>query len=170
MERERKFLVETLPANLARYPHDLIRQGYLARTRGDLEFRLRQRGKSRQLTVKSGRGVSRLETEIPVSISAWRTLWPLTRGRRLEKVRYVIPYRGHRIELDRYRGRLRGLFTAEVEFASSRSLARFVPPQWFGREITGNVRYSNWALAAHGPTSRKTNRVLALVPAPASRS
>jgi adenylate cyclase len=36
---------------------------------------------------------------------------------------------------------------AEVEFPNHASRRRFKPPRWFGREITGEKRYSNVRLA-----------------------
>jgi len=39
------------------------------------------------------------------------------------------------------------LMVAEVEFPNPASRHRFKPPRWFGREITGEKRYSNVRLA-----------------------
>jgi adenylate cyclase len=36
---------------------------------------------------------------------------------------------------------------AEVEFPSLASCRKFKPPRWFGREVTGEKRYSNVRLA-----------------------
>jgi adenylate cyclase len=153
IERERKFLVKKLPPALSRYPHELIEQGYLAiadRDDESTEVRLRRIGKRYVLTVKRGRGESRLEREVPVSPRSARILWPLTRGRRIKKVRYRIPYGGVKIELDVYRDKASGLAVAEVEFGSERALRRFDPPSWFGREVTGRKRLSNSELAVTG--------------------
>jgi CYTH domain-containing protein len=43
-----------------------------------------------------------------------------------------------------------GLVIAEVEFGSDESMAAFVPPPWFGREVTDDPRYSNAAMAVDG--------------------
>ncbi len=40
-------------------------------------------------------------------------------------------------ELDRYEGRLAGLAVVEVEFPDREAAERFVPPAWFGDELTG---------------------------------
>jgi adenylate cyclase len=69
---------------------------------------------------------------------------------RVEKTRYEIPYGAHLIELDVYSGALEGLVVAEVEFGSEEESARFDPPDWFGSEVTDDVRYSNRSLAVHG--------------------
>ena len=69
------------------------------------------------------------------------------RGRRLRKTRHEIPWKNLKIEVDIYHGRNHGLVVAEVEFPNHASCRRFKPPRWFGREITGEKRYSNVRLA-----------------------
>lgn len=51
------------------------------------------------------------------------------------------------IEVDIYRGRHTGLVVAEVEFADEKSCREFIPPDWFGEDVTGRSRYSNVVLA-----------------------
>jgi CYTH domain-containing protein len=150
MERESKFSVKYLPKNLSHFPNEVIRQGYLAKTSDDIEIRLRHRGKHRTFTVKKKKGSERFEREVKINLSDFRSLWPLTKGKRLEKIRYKIPYGKYKIELDRYRGRLKGLFTAEVEFKSPQDQKKFQPPEWFDKDISHNTRYSNWKLATRG--------------------
>lgn len=146
-EIERKFLVQWLPDNFKRARHFVIEQGYLATESAGRQVRLRKRGKATSLTFKVGRGSHREEREVKVSPKQFATLWPGTAGRRLRKVRYEIPWEGLLIELDIYRGRHEGLVVAEVEFPDTRSCRRFDPPWWFGREVTGEKRYSNVRLA-----------------------
>ena len=62
-------------------------------------------------------------------------------------MRYEIPWEDLLIELDIYRGRHAGLVVAEVEFPDTASFRRFKAPWWFGREVTGEKRYSNVRLA-----------------------
>jgi adenylate cyclase len=59
-----------------------------------------------------------------------------------------------KIELDVYRGRLRGLAVAEVEFPSAAAMKRFKPLPWFGREVTGRSAFSNSKLATSGKKPR----------------
>ena len=146
-EIERKFLVQWLPDNLKRARHFVIEQGYLATESAGRQVRLRKSGKATSLTFKVGRGSHREEREIKVSPKQFATLWPGTAGRRLRKVRYEIPWKGVLIEVDIYRGRHTGLVVAEVEFPDTASCRRFEPPWWFGREVTGEKRYSNVRLA-----------------------
>jgi CYTH domain-containing protein len=109
--------------------------------------RLRKRGHTASLTFKVGRGGHREEREIKLTPKQFAALWPGTAGRRLSKVRYEIPWENVMIELDIYRGRHAGLVVAEVEFPDRTSYRRFKAPWWFGREVTGEKRYSNVRLA-----------------------
>src|SRR5262245_32106403 len=116
IERERKFLVAKLPQGLSRFPHSLIEQGYLVVTKEDrdpTEIRLRRKGHHYVLTIKKGLGRARLEREIPLPVAHARSLWPLTKGRRIGRVRYEVPCDGLKVEVDVYRGKARGLAVAE---------------------------------------------------------
>jgi adenylate cyclase len=146
-EIERKYLLKRLPENLKRSRRYVIAQGYLATEPAGRQVRLRKKGKSASLTFKVGRGRSREEREIKLSPKQFAALWPATAGRRLRKLRYEIPWRNLLIEIDMYRGRHSGLVVAEVEFPDRVTCARFKPPSWFGREVTGEKRYSNVRLA-----------------------
>ena len=146
-EIERKFLLGALPDKLKRSRRYIIEQGYLATESAGRQVRLRKKGKSASLTFKVGRGRHREEREIKLSPKQFATLWPATAGRRLRKVRYDVPWKNLVIEIDVYRGKHAGLVVAEVEFPDRISCSKFKPPSWFGREVTGEKRYSNVRLA-----------------------
>ena len=146
-EIERKFLIKRLPLEILRSRHFRIAQGYLANEPGGRHVRLRKKRKTASLTFKVGRAAAREEREIRLSPKQFATLWPATVGRRLRKTRYEIPWKNLKIEIDIYHGRNHGLMVAEVEVPSQASYRRFKPPRWFGREITGEKRYSNVRLA-----------------------
>ena len=146
-EIERKFLIRHLPVKILRARHARLAQGYLANERGGRHVRLRKKGKTASLTFKVGRGTAREEREIKLSPAQFAMLWPATRGRRLHKTRYEIPWKNRKIEVDVYHGRNHGLVVAEVEFPTQAARRKFKPPRWFGREITGEKRYSNVRLA-----------------------
>jgi CYTH domain-containing protein len=110
--------------------------------------RLRKKGRTTSLTFKVSRGdATRDEREIRLSPKQFATLWPATAGRRLRKTRYEIPWKNLTIEIDVYHGCNHGLIVAEVEFPNQASRRKFKPPRWFGREVTGEKRYSNVRLA-----------------------
>ncbi len=146
-EIERKFLIKRLPLQILRSRHFQLAQGYLANEQGGRHVRLRKKGGTMSLTFKVGRGAAREEREIRLSPKQFATLWPATRGRRLRKTRYEVPWKNLVIEIDMYHGSNDGLVVAEVEFPSHASCRKFKPPRWFGREITGEKRYSNVRLA-----------------------
>ncbi|HVY55081.1 MAG TPA: AAA family ATPase [Thermodesulfobacteriota bacterium] len=149
-EIERKFLVNEIPEDLYKYPSSHISQGYLEVTDDETEVRIRGKEGRFFKTVKSGQGLERKEIETVIGDEAYNELWPKTAGRRIEKRRYEVPYEAHVIELDIYLGDLAGLIVAEVEFESVEESTRFMPPQWFGREVTDDSRYKNRNLALHG--------------------
>jgi adenylate cyclase len=148
-EIERKFLLDGPPPVIDGRTPTRIEQGYLAIT-ADTEVRVRSRAEDRVLTVKGGRGLSRREVTIPLTREQFDELWDLTAGRRLVKRRWVIPQDGVELEIDVFEGDLDGLVIAEVEFPSKEASAAFVPPDWFGREVTDDSAYRNAALAAEG--------------------
>ena len=145
-EIERKFLLKRLPENLKSRCY-IIDQGYLASEPAGRQVRLRKKGSIASLTFKVGRGSHREEREIRLSPKQFDSLWPGTAGRRLRKVRCEIPWKNLLIEIDIYQGRHAGLVVAEVEFPDRLSCRKFKPPFWFGREVTGEKRYSNVRLA-----------------------
>jgi CYTH domain-containing protein len=146
-EIERKYLVKLLPEKLKGSRRYVIAQGYLATEPAGRHVRLRKKGKTASLTFKVGRGAHREEREIKLSPKQFDALWPGTAGRRLRKLRHEIPWRNLLIEIDIYRGKHTGLVVAEVEFPDSATCRKFKPPSWFGREVTGEKRYSNVRLA-----------------------
>jgi adenylate cyclase len=151
VEIERKFLVAEVPGDLGRHPARPVRQGYLAVEPGGGEVRVRQIGETTVLTVKRGGGRTRVEEEIPLEPDAFARLWPLTEGRRVEKVRHLVPAGdGLVLELDVYEGDLAGLVVAEVEFPSEATADAWAPPAWLGAEITADERYKNHRLATEG--------------------
>jgi len=148
MERERKFLVDRLPDDLG--PAVAIRQGYLALER-NVQVRVRRAGTLCTLTVKGGRGRDRTEVETAITAEQFDDLWPLTDGRRIEKARHRVPLGdGRTAEVDLFAGGHEGLQLVEVEFPDDADPDAFVPPPWFGPDVTDDARYSNADLATAG--------------------
>jgi len=103
-------------------------------------------------TQKRGHGISRQETEFPISQDDFETLWPNTKGWRLQKDRLYIPAHPHTIELDLFKGgKLGKLAISEIEFSSERIARAYNDtPEWFGLEITGVKGWGNSHLAKKG--------------------
>ena len=147
-EIERKFLVRTLPEQLASFRHAEIDQGYLAIAPGGVQVRLRKAGEKHSLTYKRGRGNAREEREIELTAEQFAVLWPATEGKRLTKIRYDVPLGSYTVEIDVYGGRHEGLIVAEVEFEDEQSARDFRIPDWLGRDVSHDRRYSNQLLAS----------------------
>lgn len=146
-EIERKFLIRKLPEQLDQFPYQEIEQGYLVATLDGRQVRLRRRGSARTLTFKTADGAVREEREIELGQDQFDVLWPATAGKRLTKTRYEVPWKNFLVEIDVYHGINNGIIVAEVEFNDEEACEKFVPPDWFGEEVTGDPRYSNVALA-----------------------
>ncbi|MTH62251.1 CYTH domain-containing protein [Paracoccus litorisediminis] len=147
LEIERKFLLRILP-DLDGVPSAEIRQGYVTSSEDSIELRLRQSDKNHFLSIKGGEGLVRSEREVAITAAQFEALWPETEGRRVEKTRFKggLPG-GQTYDLDIYAGTLKSLMTVEVEFPSEAAAEAFVPPDWFGMDVTLDKRYRNKALA-----------------------
>lgn len=148
MEIEKKYLLEFIPFGLDRFPILRIRQTYLSTSP---TIRLRQQNDDYILTVKGEGLMVRDEFELPLTQEQFHRLSQKTETTFLEKCRYQIPLEnGLLAELDVYKGELEGLLTVEVEFTSEAQAMAFVPPTWFGREVTMDKRYKNSSLSQLG--------------------
>lgn len=148
-EIERKFVLDRVPSeHLEGAGRRVIEQGYVD---DGAELRLRRVDGRCVLTVKTGGGLVRGEVEGEIDEDLFAALWALTESRRLEKTRHEVPLEGGLVaEVDVYGGALAGLVVAEVELDSVDAATRFSPPDWLGREVTGEKGWSNRSLAEHG--------------------
>jgi adenylate cyclase len=145
-EIERKFLVRSDGWRSSVETKSVLRQGYIA-SMDDRSVRVRIIDKtSARLTIKIGRStMPRDEFEYEIPIADAEELLDAAIGIVIEKTRYRVPYEGYVWEVDVFAGRHRGLVIAEVEMKSEAE--RPALPTWLGREVTGDFRYSNQALA-----------------------
>lgn len=165
IERERKFLVDkSAMPDLSQYPHKELLQSYFKDSRSGHWIRARRvdgSGERRNIvTIKElvpggNDDYERREAEHDITSDDFGRLLRLSEGRVLSKTRYYIPHNGHVIELDIYHSgegvkSLEGLVTAEVEFESMADLMAFVPPDWFGAEVSSDRRYRSRKLAKYG--------------------
>ena len=141
-EIERKFLVKRIPQHLEQYPFHTLEQGYL---NTDPVVRVRREDDSYYLTYK-GRGfLVREEYNLPLNADAYAHLVKKADGNIIRKKRYRIPVEGSQltIELDVFDTPFAPLILAEVEFESIEQAQSFIPPEWFGDDVTENREYSN---------------------------
>ena len=147
MEIERKFLVkkENLPENLEQYPCKVIEQGYLCT---EPVVRIRKSNDNYYLTYKSKGLLAREEYNLPLTQEGYEHMLPKIDGRLIEKSRYLIPLDGKlTAELDIFEGDLAPLIIVEVEFDSLDAANSFIPPEWFGEDVTESRKYHNSNLA-----------------------
>ena len=103
------------------------------------------------LTIKADTtALSRIEVEMTLPLEEAEQLWPLTVGRRVDKTRHRVPIGTLTAEVDLFADALSGLCVVEVEFSSEADATAFVAPAWFGREVTGDPRWTNASLARFG--------------------
>lgn len=141
MEIERKFLIKELPQNLDTYPCHIIEQGYLCT---EPVMRIRRQDNDYIFTWKGSGMMSREEYNLPLNETAYLHLKEKTDGNFISKKRYVIPIEnGLKIELDIFDAPFAPLMLAEVEFSSEEQANAFVPPAWFGADVTFDGRYHN---------------------------
>ncbi len=141
MEIERKFLIKELPQNLEQYPFHIIEQGYLCT---EPVMRIRRQDDDYIFTYKGSGMMSREEYNLPLNETAYFHLKEKTDGNFISKKRYVIPIPDDlQIELDIFDAPFAPLMLAEVEFPDEESANAFVPPAWFGKDVTFDGRYHN---------------------------
>ncbi len=153
MEIERKYEIMYIPGELTDFPCKKIEQGYLCH---NPTIRIRKSNQDYYLTYKSktdvkekkGGAIIRNEVELPLTKEAYQSLKAKTDDNMVLKKRYLIPLEGGlTVELDIFEGVLEGLIFAEVEFPDVEAADAFVPPEWFGAELSADKRYTNYHLS-----------------------
>ena len=92
--------------------------------------------------------LAREEYNLPLTLEAYTHLKEKADGHIITKDRYVIPLEnGLCIELDFFSGYLSGLILAEVEFPDEAAANAFLPPHWFGEDVTYSSEYHNSTLS-----------------------
>ena len=155
MEIERKFMLKELPQDLESYPFLHIEQAYLST---DPVVRVRKQNEEYFLTYKGSGMMTRVEHNLPLTEEAYYHLREKADGNIISKKRYLIPLHnpGFKegfptppedytllIELDVFDAPFAPLTLAEVEFGSQEAANSFVPPDWFGEEVTYHKEYHN---------------------------
>ena len=146
MEIERKFLPITLPFALENGV--AIKQGYLS---DDPVIRVRDIGGKYFLTVKNWNEKSYGEEyETPLNEDQFHRLWHKVDMGRIMKTRHSVTIDKAVVEIDVFCAPFDGLIILEVEFDNHEVAQSFTPPDWFGKEVTGDQRFNNNYLAKHG--------------------
>ena len=102
MEIERKFKILNLPA-LSEYKYHDIEQAYI---NDNPVIRVRKEDDTYYMTYKGGGMLAREEYNLPLNKESYDNLSGFTKHRIISKIRYLIPYGKHTIELDVFKGEL----------------------------------------------------------------
>lgn len=153
-EIERKFLLKDQSwRKSVSAPFRTFTQGYFVRGQGGPTLRVRIADDRAFLTIKGrARGSENLERsefeyEIPLE-DAQAMLEEFCGTRIVKKRRYLVPADSGLVwEIDEYFELNAGLFTAEIELPDADT--PFDRPEWLGREVSGDPRYSNGSLSSN---------------------
>jgi CYTH domain-containing protein len=145
-EIERKFLVRDWSWQDSAEKRIAIVQFYLAIS-AERSVRIRvSNGQAAKLTLKFGSDlVVRDEFEYPVPLGDAAEMEAFAVGRIIRKTRHHVRHDGYLYEVDVFGAELEGLVVAELETPDQVPAERL--PPWLGREVTGQLRYSNASLA-----------------------
>ena len=147
MEIERKFLIDKVPdsVDLTKCKKREIEQAYLCT---NPVIRPRRDQDDYYITYKGAGLLAREEYNLALNKEAYESLIKKCDGIILSKTRYEIPEKDNlTIELDIFKGVYEGLILAEVEFESIEQANAYIPPAWFGEDVTSNTNYSNSTLS-----------------------
>ena len=145
MEIERKYLIDKIPFSLEGFCCRRIEQGYLCT---EPVVRIRRDDDTYYLTYKSKGLMVREEYNLPLTREAYEHLKTKADGRIISKLRYMIPLTGSlTAELDLFQDDLAPLMLAEVEFDTVEEAEHFLPPEWFGEDVTSSSKYHNSTLS-----------------------
>ena len=144
-EIERKYLIHGLPFQLSDYPCHEIEQAYL---NTEPVIRIRRQDNDYYLTYKSKGLMVRREENLPLDADSYRHLLKKADGNIITKTRYKMPFdNGLTIEIDVFHGKFQGLILAEVEFPTEDAANAFIPPDYFGEDVTFSSEYHNSTLS-----------------------
>lgn len=154
-EIERKYLLGE-QIDLKDYDWVEINQSYIG---VNPVSRVRKMGDKYFYNQKGTGTLVREENEKEITEDTYNRIIKYKIGRTINKLRYKIPLdKGLVAEVDYYLDDISPLVTVEVEFKSLEDADTFNKPDWFGEEITEDVRYKNDNLAM--ATKEEINELL----------
>ena len=145
-EIERKFLLSEIPSHLVPTEERMVYQNYLS-VKKDEEIRIRLEEKNGErkcdVTYKRGNGLVREEVKFNISESMYFDLSSLIKENPIKKFRQFFQLGEHELMVDTYLETKEPLIVAEIEFESEEAANKFVPPSWFGQEVTDDHNFKN---------------------------
>lgn len=150
-EIERKFLLEEIPHDLETFKRYLITQNYLVVGLEEIRIREKENITNNEieytLCIKRGEGLEREEITHVISSETYQKLASISSTKPIIKKRLTSENEGLLFEIDVYENQ--SLIVVEVEFESVEEANHFIPPNWFGEEVTLDQRYKNQSLWMH---------------------
>jgi len=148
-EIERKFLLKEIPSEVRDNASYLIEQYYIS-INPEIRLRKVQNSNSNNITyykTQKSKGTKiREEIETKINKAFYLENQDKMIGHMISKTRTRIPLENNLFaELDVYYGI--NLRVVEVEFKNESEANKFIPPQWFGKEVTYEEQYKNKNIA-----------------------
>lgn len=141
IENERKFILGSLPQDFDEYVKSEIQQWYLYT--GDPHIRIRKYDSGDcYIDIKWAGGISRKKIGFKCQFDNVEKL--IIGSPNIKKVRYKKHHLDYLLIIDIFES---GLKLIEVESKDIEKLLNLDIPNWFGEEVTGDIRYSNCWLA-----------------------
>ena len=149
-EVEKTFIVKEMPQLKKEEIADIAKviQDYILKD-GSGELRIRKvtnkrEGTKYDMAVKVGNGMIRSEVYKLLTQDEWKQLKLVSKATLIQTL--IVPV-SNEFVIHIYGGKLKGLVLVEVEFPSVKEANRFIPPYWFGKEVTNDIRFRGKSLA-----------------------
>jgi len=150
LEIERKFLLKSIPdLNTCIASHD-IEQFYLLNDGLEKSsVRIRKYDNLFFFTFKKGGGLSKVEIEFEISKENYFDFEKIIISKNIiKKTRFEYDLGSGLIaEIDFFSGKFKDYLVCEVEFLTEKDAHDFIPPEWFGEDVSGDKRYGNIYMA-----------------------
>jgi adenylate cyclase len=142
IEIEKKYLVDKDKwNNSVKGEKHSLRQGYISTDLNKI-IRVRLVDNRGYLTIKGfAKDYSRPEFEYQIPVNEANELLDKFCASEINKVRYIVPYKGKVWEVDEFLGSNLGLIIAEIELSNESE--PFDLPDWVYKEVTGDEKYYN---------------------------
>lgn len=147
IEIERRFLLNNTQWRRFASTPQVLKQGYLS-VEKERTIRIRIIADKAWLTLKGYiSDISRSEFEYPIPLSDAHTMLDTMCPFVVEKNRYIVHYQNFTFEIDEFHGDNAPLVLAELELPNEHT--PYPTPNWLGREITSDERFTNAYLSKH---------------------
>jgi CYTH domain-containing protein len=152
LERERRYLLQDLPAGLSRAdPHLQITDNYLTGTR--LRLRKVRDPRTNKWTIKFTQKFAPNPADLSRTVitniylnHVEAEILSVFEANEIRKNRYFFDWEGHRISVDMFLGDLFGLVLAEVGFETDEELDNFPQPSFALADVTNHEMFTGGRL------------------------